>query len=196
MESMIMIVALMAVMYFFMIRPENKRKKQAQNMRDSLKKGDMITTIGGIVGKIVMVNPNTIVIETSDDRVRMELTKWAVSQVGVQTGEQPEAEKKEKKAEKKEDSPLWRLPRLTRTRRTKSGRTVRFKQPKGLAVCVSQMASPFFDVRRESGTADLIQLCRPFPQARCFCSDAVTRSNKTCGFRGTEHGTVHSCYFR
>ena len=103
MESMIMIVALMAVMYFFMIRPENKRKKQAQNMRDSLKKGDMITTIGGIVGKIVMVNPNTIVIETSDDRVRMELTKWAVSQVGVQTGEQPEAEKKEKKAEKKEE---------------------------------------------------------------------------------------------
>ena len=69
MESMIMIVALFAVMYFFMIRPENKRKKQAQNMRDSLKKGDMITTIGGIVGRIVMVNPNTIVIETSDDRV-------------------------------------------------------------------------------------------------------------------------------
>ena len=103
MESMIMIVALMAVMYFFMIRPENKRKKQAQNMRDSLKKGDMITTIGGIVGKIVMVNPNTIVIETSDDRVRMELTKWAVSQVGVQTGDMPAAEKKDKKAEKKDE---------------------------------------------------------------------------------------------
>ena len=94
-----------------MIRPENKRKKQAQNMRDSLKKGDMITTIGGIVGKIVMVNPNTIVIETSDDRVRMELTKWAVSQVGVQTGEQPEAEKKEKKAEKKEETPAVEAPK-------------------------------------------------------------------------------------
>ena len=109
MESMIMIVALMARMYFF--RPENKRKKQAQNMRDSLKKGDMITTIGGIVGKIVMVNPNTIVIETSDDRVRMELTKWAVSQVGVQTGEQPEAEKKEKKTEKKEETPAVEAPK-------------------------------------------------------------------------------------
>ena len=108
MESMIMIVALMAVMYFFMIRPG---KKQAQSMRDSLKKGDMITTIGGIVGKIVMVNPNTIVIETSDDRVRMELTKWAVSQVGVQTGEQPEAEKKEKKAEKKEETPAVEAPK-------------------------------------------------------------------------------------
>ena len=113
MESMIMIVALMAVMYFFMIRPENKRKKQAQNMRDSLKKGDMITTIGGIVGKIVMVNPNTIVIETSDDRVRMELTKWAVSQVGVQTGDMPAAEKKDKKAEKaekKDETPAVEAP--------------------------------------------------------------------------------------
>ena len=111
MESMIMIVALMAVMYFFMIRPENKRKKQAQNMRDSLKKGDMITTIGGIVGKIVMVNPNTIVIETSDDRVRMELTKWAVSQTGVQTGDQPAADKKDKKAEKKEETPAVEAPK-------------------------------------------------------------------------------------
>ena len=96
MYSIVLLVLMFALLYFFMIRPENKRKKQAQNMRDSLKKGDMITTIGGIVGKIVMVNPNTIVNETSDARVRMELTTWAVSQVGVQTGELPEAEKKEK----------------------------------------------------------------------------------------------------
>ena len=111
MESMIMIVVLIAVMYFFMIRPENKRKKQAQEMRDSLKKGDVITTIGGVVGKIVMVNPNTIIIETSDDRVRMEFTKWAVSQVGVQTGDQPVAEKKDKKAEKKEETPAVEAPK-------------------------------------------------------------------------------------
>ena len=111
-STVIMLVLMIAIFYFMLIRPENKRKKQAQNMRDSLKKGDMITTIGGIVGKIVMVNPNTIVIETSDDRVRMELTnKWAVSQVGVQTGEQPEAEKKEKKAEKKEETPAVEAPK-------------------------------------------------------------------------------------
>ena len=115
MESMIMIVALMAVMYFFMIRPENKRKKQAEEMRNSLKKGDVITTIGGIVGKVVMVNPNTIVIETSDDRVRLELTKWAVSQAGVQTGEQPAAEKKDKKAEKKEETPAVEAPKAEET---------------------------------------------------------------------------------
>ena len=114
MESIIMIVLLFAVMYFFMIRPENKRKKQAEEMRNSLKKGDVITTIGGIVGKVVMVNPNTIVIETSDDRVRLELTKWAVSQVGVQTGEEPVAEKKEK-AEKKEETPAVEAPKTEET---------------------------------------------------------------------------------
>lgn len=111
MESIFMIAVLFAVMYFFMIRPENKRKKQAQAMRDSLKKGDVITTIGGVVGKVVMVNPNTIIIETSEDRVRMEFTKWAVSQVGVQTDGQPAAEKKEKKADKKEEAPAVEAPK-------------------------------------------------------------------------------------
>ena len=111
MESMIMIVAMLAMLYFFMIRPENKRKKEAQQMRDSLKVGDNITTIGGIIGDVVSVKDDSIVIETSDDRVRMELTKWAVSQVGVQTGEQPEAEKKEKKAEKKEETPAVEAPK-------------------------------------------------------------------------------------
>lgn len=103
MQSIIMIVAMFAILYFMMIRPENKRKKQAQEMRDNLKKGDVITTIGGIIGKIVMVNKDTIIIETSEDRVRMELTKWAVSTVGVQTGEQPAAEKGKKG--KKEEEP-------------------------------------------------------------------------------------------
>ena len=103
MQSIIMIVAMFAILYFMMIRPENKRKKQAQEMRDNLKKGDIITSIGGIIGKIVMVNKDTIIIETSEDRVRMELTKWAVSTVGVQTGEQPAAEKGKKG--KKEEEP-------------------------------------------------------------------------------------------
>ena len=79
MELWIMIIAMFALMYFLMIRPENKRKKEAQNMRDSLKVGDEITTIGGITGTICAVKENTIVIESGADRVRVELTKWAVS---------------------------------------------------------------------------------------------------------------------
>ena len=103
MSTIIMLVILFAIMYFLMIRPENKRKKKAQEMRDSLKKGDVITTIGGIVGKIVSVTKDTIIIETSEDRVRMELTKWAVSTTGVQTGEPPENEKKKKEAKPKKE---------------------------------------------------------------------------------------------
>ena len=68
MEVWIMIIAMFALMYFLMIRPENKRKKEAQNMRDSLAVGDEITTIGGITGTICAVKENTIVIESGADR--------------------------------------------------------------------------------------------------------------------------------
>ena len=112
MSSIIMIVALFAIMYFMMIRPENKRKKKAQEMRDGLKKGDTITTIGGIIGKVVSVSGDTFVIETSEDRVRLELAKWALSSVGVQTSEQPEAEKKSKKSEVPEE-PVDEIPAET-----------------------------------------------------------------------------------
>lgn len=114
-SMVLMIVLMFAVMYFMMIRPENKRKKKAQEMRDNLKKGDVITSIGGIVGKVVRVNKETIIIETSEDRVRMELTKWAVSSVGVQTGEQPEDSKKEKKDE---EAPAEETPAVPETTET------------------------------------------------------------------------------
>ena len=79
----LMIVLMFAMMYFFMIRPENKRKKEAQNLRDSLKVGDVITTIGGVVGTICKVDESTIVIETGADQTDIEFTKWAVSTKNV-----------------------------------------------------------------------------------------------------------------
>ena len=87
MYSIVLLVLMFALLYFFMIRPENKRKKQPQAMRDSLTVGDEITTIGGIIGTICAVKENTIVIETGADRVRIEFTKWAVSTKGAQTSE-------------------------------------------------------------------------------------------------------------
>ena len=81
--SMILIfVAVIAIMYFLMIRPEKKKQKKVEAMRDALKVGDNITTIGGIVGDVVSIKDGKdgkIVIETSADRVRMELEKWSVS---------------------------------------------------------------------------------------------------------------------
>lgn len=74
-----MLVLMFAMLYFFMIRPENKRKKEAQQLRDSLTVGDEITTIGGILGTICAVKEATVVIESGADRVRIELAKWAIS---------------------------------------------------------------------------------------------------------------------
>ncbi|MBR4578458.1 MAG: preprotein translocase subunit YajC [Oscillospiraceae bacterium] len=78
-SSLIMMVAMVAIFYFLLIRPENKRKKKAQEMRDSISVGDKITTIGGIIGKVVHVADDRITFETGEDRVRLEVTKWAVS---------------------------------------------------------------------------------------------------------------------
>ena len=77
--SIIMIVAMLAVFYFMLIRPENKRKKEAEQMRSSVKTGDKITTIGGIVGVVVNVKEDKIVLETGADQVRIEFAKWAIS---------------------------------------------------------------------------------------------------------------------
>lgn len=75
----VMLVLMFGMLYFFMIRPENKRKKEAENLRNSLAVGDEITTIGGMTGTICAVKENTVVFETGADRVRIEITKWAVS---------------------------------------------------------------------------------------------------------------------
>ena len=79
METIVLVVLMIGMVYFLMIRPENKRKKEAQNLRDSLAVGDEIVSIGGITGTICAVKENTIVIESGADRVRIELTKWAIS---------------------------------------------------------------------------------------------------------------------
>jgi len=78
-STVIMMVLMIAIFYFMLIRPENKRKKEAEQMRSSVKNGDKIVTIGGIVGTVVNIKENRIVIETSADQVRIELEKWAIS---------------------------------------------------------------------------------------------------------------------
>jgi preprotein translocase subunit YajC len=78
-STLIMMGVMFGIMYFMLIRPENKRKKEAEEMRSSVRNGDLITTIGGIVGTVVNIKENKIVIETGADQVRIELEKWAIS---------------------------------------------------------------------------------------------------------------------
>ena len=88
--QMILVLVTMAVFsYFTMIRPENKKKKEQAQMRDNVSVGDTITTIGGLMGKVVHVNDDTLTFETSEDRVRIQIVKAAVSIVGNNTQNSP-----------------------------------------------------------------------------------------------------------
>ncbi len=81
--TLIMIGGLVLVFYFFMIRPQKRQENEVRNMRDNLVVGDEITTIGGIIGKIVSIKEETLVLETSHDRTRIRILKTAVSRVDV-----------------------------------------------------------------------------------------------------------------
>ena len=78
-SSLIMMAMIFVIMYFLMIRPGKKRKKQAEEMRNNVEVGDKIITIGGMVGRVVHVTSDRITFETGEDRVRIEVTKWALS---------------------------------------------------------------------------------------------------------------------
>ena len=92
-------VLIIGVFYFLMIRPENKRKKEAEQMRNDLSVGDRITTIGGIVGTVVSIKDDKFVIETSADQVRVEFCKWALS-TNETAEEKAKAEQKRREEEK------------------------------------------------------------------------------------------------
>ena len=94
-----MIVIMFAIFYFFIIRPENQKKKKTEEMRSALSLGDEITTIGGITGKIVQITEDTITFETGEDRVRIQIKKWGISTTAKM--EAAEAEARANKGRKK-----------------------------------------------------------------------------------------------
>ena len=81
--TIVMIVAMIAFFYFFIIRPQKKQEKEAANMRDSIQVGDEITTIGGIIGKVVSIKDETLVLETTRDCTKIRILKSAVSRIDV-----------------------------------------------------------------------------------------------------------------
>lgn len=100
MSSIVLIVLMVAIFYFMLIRPESKRKKQAEEMRSSLQKGDWLTTIGGVYGRIVAITDRTVVIETSEDLVRIEFLKSAIGSVGTLDEQAAAAQRGSRKAKK------------------------------------------------------------------------------------------------
>ena len=81
--SLIIIAVMFVALYFFMIRPQKKQEKQVSDMRNSLQVGDEITTIGGLIGKIVSIKDETLVMETSRDGTKIRILRSAVRCVDV-----------------------------------------------------------------------------------------------------------------
>lgn len=81
--TIFMILAIIAVFYFFMYRPQKKQEKEARNLMDSLQIGDEITTHSGIIGKIVSMKDETVTIETSKDKTKIRFLKSAIARVDV-----------------------------------------------------------------------------------------------------------------
>ena len=78
-----MIVLMIGAFYFFGIRPQKKQEREKNNMMNALAVGDEITTIGGIIGKIVSIKEETCVIETSHERTKIRILKTSISRVDV-----------------------------------------------------------------------------------------------------------------
>ena len=72
------LLLVVVAMYFILIRPQRKREKEAQNMRNNLQVGDEVTTSGGIVGRVVSLREDTVVVETGSDRSKIRVKRWAI----------------------------------------------------------------------------------------------------------------------
>jgi preprotein translocase subunit YajC len=93
--SFLPLVAIVAIFYFLILRPQNKKQKDTQKMLSALKKGDRVVTIGGIHGVIQSVKENTVIIKV-DESVKLEFNRSAVATVSSQAKEEDgESEKKE-----------------------------------------------------------------------------------------------------
>ena len=108
-SSIIMIVLMLVIFYLFLILPENKKKKKLNEMRSNLKVGDDIVTIGGMMGKGAHVTDDSVTFETSEDQVRIQVAKWAIStnaraeaQAAKEAQDRKAAKQKAKEAKKEE----------------------------------------------------------------------------------------------
>lgn len=114
MTMIIMLVVMFGAMYFLMLRPQKKRQKEEQEMRDNVQVGDEVVTIGGICGRVITVkDDDSIVVETGADRAKVRFKKWAIQQnitaneklaaeraAAKEAAEKAKAEKKAQKSKK------------------------------------------------------------------------------------------------
>ena len=97
--TFIPLILMIVVFYFLLIRPQKKRDKEVQKMRENIEIADEIVTIGGIIGRIVSIKDDTIVIETAGDRSKIRMARWSIQQniTATERAAQEQAANKENK---------------------------------------------------------------------------------------------------
>lgn len=106
--SIILLIVMILIMYLLLIRPQRKREKETKAMRDAIRVGDEIITIGGICGKVVKTKEETLVIQVGAGKTKFEVMRWSVSQV-VNQGKRPAVTRAEE--EKNEEEPKQTTPK-------------------------------------------------------------------------------------
>ena len=101
----IVMIGMLVVMWWFTSRSQKKKDQEAQNMRDSLQVGDEVTTIGGIIGKVVSIKEETFVLETTKEKTHIRFLKGAIRSVDVRIADIVAAENKEEPAEEAAAAP-------------------------------------------------------------------------------------------
>lgn len=106
--TLIIMGVMIVFFYFFMIRPQKKQEKKDAEMRNSLAIGDEVTTIGGIIGKVVSIKGETFVLETTKEKTKIRFLKGAVRSVDVKAADIAAAvlETQEVPAEEPVESPV------------------------------------------------------------------------------------------
>ncbi len=113
----IYLIAMVVLMYFMMIRPQKKKQKEEQAMRDNIQVGDEVTTIGGIMGRVVTVKEDSLIIETGADKNKLKFARWSISQNNT-ANEKLAAEREAAKAAQQKEKEA-RLEAKGKTRKKK-----------------------------------------------------------------------------
>ena len=106
------LILIIVVFYFLLIRPQNKKNKQVATMRSSIKRGDMVTTIGGFIGRVVRIKDDVITIEVGSDKTKLDLQRWGISKIDEPAPE-PKGTKARDEEPEEEEQPKRKPKKLT-----------------------------------------------------------------------------------
>jgi len=120
MMTFLPLILIVVVFYFILIRPQNKKNKQVQQMRNAIKRGDRVTTIGGFIGKVVRIKEEVITVEVGSDKTRLDIMRWGISKIEEPGSETVKATKSKDRDEEpeKEEKPKQKPKKLAAPKKT------------------------------------------------------------------------------